>query len=121
MGKGVEIVWLQTSNWKGLTIDIPMDQKAYSPRHLPCDRRHLTVLLLIPWGCVLLLVPDCIKGHEPLFSQARLRALIGPIPPMYYHPHTYFYVCSSTAAPLAIHDVSSALSVSSDPRTKRGG
>jgi hypothetical protein len=96
MGKGVMIVWLQTSNWKGLTIDIPMDQKAYSPRHPPCDRRHLTVSLLIRWGCVLLLVPDCIKGHEPLFSQARLRALIETIPPMYYHPHTNFYVCSST-------------------------
>src|SRR5258708_7655555 len=66
MGKRVRRVWLQTSNWKGLTIDIPMDQKAYSPRHLPCDRRHLTVSLLIRWGCVLL-VPDCIKGHEPLF------------------------------------------------------
>ncbi len=40
---------------------------------------------------------------------------------MYYHSHTYFYVCSSTATPLGMHDVSSALSVSSDPRTKRVG
>jgi hypothetical protein len=84
----------------------------------PRDRRHLTVSLLIRWGCALL-VPGCIWGHEPLFSQVRLWALISHIYPMYYTSHSLLTLTSDLALPLLgvpVYDISSASSVKSHPR-----
>jgi hypothetical protein len=61
------------------------------------------VSLSIRWGCALL-VPRQFWGHEPLFSQARLRAPTNTIHPMYYSSpspspspsHLICWVCTTS-------------------------
>jgi hypothetical protein len=92
-------------------MDIPMDHSR--------DRRHLTVSLLIRWGCALL-VPDCICVTSHFF----LRHACGRLLATYCIPDALSLTLTLTSdlglPLLGVHDASSVIISQIPPQAKDG-